>query len=82
MGHGTSAVPNQNAGEVNNKGVELNINWNDKIGNVSYYLGFNLAFVNNKVTKFQGDVSSINGVYKIQEGPDQSISYMSFQSIE
>lgn len=60
--------PNQNAGEVNNKGVELNINWNDKIGNVSYYLGFNLAFVNNKVTKFQGDVSSINGVYKIQEG--------------
>lgn len=66
--HGTSAVPNQNAGEVNNRGIDLEINWKDKIGKVSYSAGFNMGFVNNKVTKFQGDVSSINGVYKIQEG--------------
>lgn len=66
--HGTSVVPNQNAGEVNNKGFEFDINWNDRIGNVSYRAGFNLGFVTNKVTKFQGDVSSINGVYKTQEG--------------
>jgi len=66
--HGTSTVPNQNAGEVNNKGFELEINWNDRIGNVEYKIGANMGFVNNKVTKFQGDVSSISGVYKIQEG--------------
>lgn len=66
--HGTSTVPNQNAGEVNNKGFDLDINWNDRIGKVSYNIGFNLGFVNNKVTKFQGDVSSISGVYKTQEG--------------
>lgn len=66
--HGTSTVPNQNAGEVNNKGFEFDIRWNDRIGKVSYNVGFNMGFVNNKVTKFQGDVSSISGVYKTQEG--------------
>lgn len=66
--HGTSQVPNQNAGQVNNKGFELDLRWNDRIGKVSYNVGFNMGFVNNKVTKFQGDVSSINGVYKTQEG--------------
>ncbi len=66
--HGTATVPNQNAGEVNNKGLEVDLHWADRIGRVNYNVGFNLGFVNNKVTKFQGDVSSINGVYKIQEG--------------
>lgn len=66
--HGTSIVPNQNAGEVNNKGFELDLRWNDRIGKVSYNVGFNMGFVSNKVTKFQGDVSSISGVYKTQEG--------------
>lgn len=66
--HGTSTVPNQNAGEVNNRGFEIDIRWNDRIGKVSYNVGFNMAFVTNKVTRFQGDVSSISGVYKTQEG--------------
>ena len=66
--HGTSTVPNQNAGEVRNRGVEFDINWNDRIGKVGYNIGFNMSYVRNTVTRFQGDVSSINGVYKIQEG--------------
>ncbi len=66
--HGTSVVPNQNAGEVNNKGFEIDLHWNDRVGKVSYGIGFNLGFVNNKVTRFQGDVASIDGVYKTQEG--------------
>lgn len=66
--HGTSTVPNQNAGEVNNKGFDIDLNWNDRIGKVSYSIGLNMGFVSNRVTKFQGDVSSISGVYKTQEG--------------
>lgn len=66
--HGTSIVPNRNAGEVNNKGFELDLQWSDIIGNVEYNVGFNMGFVNNMVTKFQGNVSSISGVYKTQEG--------------
>ncbi|MDE7119538.1 MAG: TonB-dependent receptor, partial [Muribaculaceae bacterium] len=65
--HGTSQVPNQNAGQVRNRGFELDLNWNDRIGRVSYSVGVNLSFVDNKVIKFQGNVSSINGVYKTQE---------------
>lgn len=66
--HGTSTVPNQNAGEVCNKGLEVDLQWSDRIGSVSYHAGFNMGFVSNKVTRFQGDVASINGVYKTQEG--------------
>lgn len=66
--HGTSLVPNQNAGEVNNRGFEVDLSWSDRIGKVSYSVGFNLAYVRNKVTRFQGNVPSINGVYKTVEG--------------
>jgi TonB-linked SusC/RagA family outer membrane protein len=66
--HGTTTVPNQNAGQVNNKGVDFEINWADNIQKVAYKVGFNMGYVRNKVTKFRGDVSSISGVYKIQEG--------------
>lgn len=66
--HGTSTVPNQNAGEVNNKGVEIELNWNDRIGRVHYNIGLNASFVDNKVTRFRGDVASIDGVYKTVEG--------------
>ena len=66
--HGTSSVPNQNAGKVKNTGFDFDINWSDRIGNVTYNVGFNIGYVRNTVTKFQGDVPSISGVYKIQEG--------------
>ena len=66
--HGTSTVPNQNAGEVRNRGMELELHWADRIGSVDYYADFNMGFVTNTVTKFRGDVSSVNGVYKTQEG--------------
>ena len=66
--HGTAVVPDQNAGEVNNRGVDWEINWADKIDKVSYSVGFSLGFVTNKVTKFMGDVSSISGVKKLEEG--------------
>lgn len=66
--HGTSLVPNQNAGKVRNRGFDLDIHWTDRIGNVSYNVGLNFGYVRNVVTKFQGEVSSINGVYKTQEG--------------
>lgn len=74
--HGTSTVPNVNAGEVCNKGFELDLHWADRIGRVNYYVGFNMSFVSNKVTRFQGDVSSISGVYKTQEGRPISQLYV------
>ena len=66
--HGTSTVPNQNAGEVRNRGFEFDINWSDRVGNVTYNVGVNMGYVRNQVTKLQGEVASISGVYKTQEG--------------
>lgn len=66
--HGTSTVPNQNAGRVNNRGLELDLNWRHRIGKVNYSVGFNMSLVRNRITRFQGDVPSISGVYKNQEG--------------
>lgn len=65
--HGTSTAPNLNAGEVENKGVDFNIDWQDKIGQVNYNIGFNMGYVKNKVTKF-GDTPSIASNMKIEEG--------------
>lgn len=66
--HGTATVPNQNAGAVNNRGLELDMSWRDQVGELTYSAGFNMGYVKNKVTKFRGDVPSISGVYKLQEG--------------
>ncbi|MGL5919411.1 MAG: SusC/RagA family TonB-linked outer membrane protein, partial [Bacteroidales bacterium] len=59
--HGTSKVPTLNSAEVVNKGIELSLNWADKIKNVHYNVGMNMTFVDNKVTKFKGDEMSIHG---------------------
>lgn len=74
--HGTSTVPDRNAGEVNNRGLELDLHWADRIGNVGYSVGFNMSYVKNKVTRFQGNTSSISGVYKTQEGRPISQLYV------
>ncbi len=35
-------APMQNTADLRSKGWEISIDWNDRIGNVNYYLGFNL----------------------------------------
>ena len=66
--HGTAVIPNRNAGEVRNRGIDFDMGWTDNMGNVTYSLGFHMGYVKNRVTKFQGSTPSINGVYKLQEG--------------
>lgn len=66
--HGTTTTPNSNVGEVNNKGFDFDIKWSDRIGEVDYYIGGNVSYVKNKVTKLYGETASISGVYKTQEG--------------
>lgn len=65
--HGTSTVPNQNAGEVVNKGFDFDIDWQDKIGEVDYNVGFNMGYVKNEVTEY-GDAPSISGGMKTEKG--------------
>ena len=38
------------------KGWEISLDWNDRIGNVQYYLGFNLYDSRTKITKYDNEV--------------------------
>lgn len=48
------ASPQQNAGKVENRGWDLGINYNDRIGDFNYRIGFNLSDVKNKVLNLKG----------------------------
>ncbi|MDR1091403.1 MAG: TonB-dependent receptor [Prevotella sp.] len=66
--HGTSKIPATNAATVRNNGIELNLGWNDKIGDMKYSIGVNYTYVKNKVTKFKGDIKSIDNNRLLLEG--------------
>lgn len=74
--HGNATIPKTNAGEVRNRGIELNLAWNDRIGDVDYFVGGNFTYVKNKVTKFKGTESSISGTNMILEGHPINIQYV------
>jgi TonB-linked SusC/RagA family outer membrane protein len=73
---GNASIPRVNAGEVRNTGVELSLSWNDKIGNVQYFISGNSGYVKNKLTKFQGDIPSISGTNMLLEGYPINVQYL------
>ena len=46
---GENPSPFLNVGQVRNKGLEIELNWQDQKGEFSYSIGANAAFINNKV---------------------------------
>jgi TonB-linked SusC/RagA family outer membrane protein len=59
----------QNAGSVENKGWEIAVNWQDKIGDsFHYHVGFNLSDVQNKITDLRGYKSPSDGLTTRIEG--------------
>ncbi|MCQ2229193.1 MAG: TonB-dependent receptor [Bacteroidales bacterium] len=60
-----------NGGDVENKGIELAISWNDKIGQVGYNVGVNFATNKNEVTRIANENGYINGAASIlSQGTD------------
>lgn len=54
----------RNAGEIENKGIEASLNWNDKVNeDFGYYIGGNITTYNNKV------LSVFEDGYRIFDGP-------------
>ena len=45
-----------NAGEVNNRGVEIELGWRDRIGEVSYSIQGNMSTLRNKVTYLHNSI--------------------------
>ncbi|MGV3639411.1 MAG: SusC/RagA family TonB-linked outer membrane protein [Adhaeribacter sp.] len=73
---GNASIPKQNAAEVRNKGVELNLNYRDQVGSFNYQVGGNFSFVDNEVTKFKGKERSLSGSNLIQEGYAINTQYL------
>ncbi len=73
--NGNADIPRQNAGVVVNKGVELTVGWQDQIRDFSYFVNANATFLNNKVTRFKGNESSIDGANMILEGQPINVQY-------
>ncbi|MBL4676607.1 MAG: TonB-dependent receptor [Mucilaginibacter sp.] len=48
-----------NIGKLQNKGVELGVNYRDKYGDVTFNTGFNISFNRNKVLAIDGDRNSL-----------------------
>lgn len=51
----------QNAGKVNNRGWEMNIDWKDQIGDFFYSVSANLSDVKNKITDLGGNSPDLSG---------------------
>lgn len=75
---GTTA-PYINGGDVSNTGVELALDWNDKIGGLKYSIGVNGAYNQNKVNNIPNEDGIIRGdqnvlwqgmsdIYRAEEG--------------
>lgn len=58
---GTTYGPWINGGDIVNTGVEVQIGWNDRIGDFSYSVSGNLGYNRNRVTRIANDDNYIEG---------------------
>lgn len=58
---GNASKPKVNIGDMENKGVDLNMNWRDKIGDFDYSIGVNLSHYKNKLTEIGTEAGIFEG---------------------
>jgi len=72
---GNIVLPSQNIGEMNNHGVEIELDYHNKAGEFKYSLGANASFLSNKVTKLYGTGGYLPGTSYGRENVDISRTY-------
>jgi hypothetical protein len=58
-----ASAPLQNAADMETKGWELQLSWRDRIGDVSYNIGFNISDNQSKITKFNNEAKLLSDHY-------------------
>lgn len=53
--------PVMNVGKIRNTGVELELNWNDRVGDFDYTIGFNMGTTSNKVLELSDPKQALYG---------------------
>ena len=59
--YGIAGIPNQNIGTLNNHGLEVELNYQNKAGAFTYSIGANASFIKNEVTYLYGDKDNYIG---------------------
>jgi hypothetical protein len=76
---GSATKPNINIGDIENYGVELNLTWRDKIGDLRYNIGANVSTYRNTVTRLgSSDLftsTRLNNITITTEGQPISMFY-------
>ncbi len=57
---GTNA-PFINGGDIENRGIELSLNWNDRVGDFTYGANFNISHNKNKITRIANAEGIVHG---------------------
>lgn len=72
---GNITLPNVNLGDLNNHGVEIDLNYRNTVGKISYSISGNGSFLRNKVTKLYGNSTYIGSIPYGRENTDISRTY-------
>ncbi len=72
---GNITLPNVNQGELNNHGVELELNYKGHAGKFNFTVGANGAFLRNKVTRLYGNSTYLGSTSYGRENVDISRTY-------
>ena len=70
-----AAAPYINGGDVENKGIEVVLNWKDKIGDFTYSIGGNVAMNKNRVTRIANTEGIIEGSTTLFSTADRTSFY-------
>ncbi len=71
-----------NYGEILNSGLEVSLNWSDKIGkDFSYNIGANLAYLHNEVKSLKDNMTIIRGGKTVNKVGEKMNSYYGYKVI-
>lgn len=62
---GTTSGPWVNGGDIVNQGVELQVSWNDRVGDFSYGISANMGYNRNEVVRIANEDQYIDGAENI-----------------
>ena len=74
--HGTSAIPDRNLGQLNNKGWELEASYQGGNDRFHYNISANASFIKNEVTKLYDPTSYIGSTPYGRQGQEISRTYV------
>ncbi|HBG41709.1 MAG TPA: SusC/RagA family TonB-linked outer membrane protein [Porphyromonadaceae bacterium] len=74
--NGLVTFPKQNVAEVQNRGFEITLGWQDNIEEFNYFINGNLSYNKNEVIKFKGTEHALSGNLMTKEGLPINTQYL------